>query len=88
MKIYKMEFSKKITLFLLCFGVLAVAMYYLCVWFEKPVADGVAIAAMSELIGSLLGYLGYQGWCKHSRNKTGIDKNGIPFKNQNNCETM
>jgi len=77
-----MEFSKKLTIFLLVLSFGIIAMYFVCVWFEKPISDMVAVSAISELIASQMLYLGYQGYCKNSRNKHRIDKDGRPFNEQ------
>lgn len=45
---------------------------------EMPVAE-VTIECIRGIIGTILIYCGYQFGLKSSRNKYGVDKNGIPY---------
>lgn len=74
-----MEFSQKICLFLIFFGILGVIASYILAFMGYPSNETVTLALITEIILSCLGYLMYQLGLKTSRNKYSVDENGIPF---------
>jgi hypothetical protein len=79
----RMEFSKMIV---------TSAFFIMCLWITssfvlaamgKDTNTDVAVAAIAYIGAAVVGYFAKDAFCKNSRNKYGIDKDGIPF---NYCE--
>jgi len=75
-----MEFSQKITVFLIIFGVCGVIASYILAFMGLPVNEAVTISLITEVIMVCFGYLTYQYRLKDSRNKYKLDKDGKPFE--------
>jgi len=75
-----MEFSKKLAIFLIMFGVCGIIASYVLAFLEKKtVNDSVTIALITQIMVACISYLLYQYRLKNSRNVYGIDKDGVPF---------
>jgi uncharacterized membrane protein (DUF485 family) len=77
-----MEFSKKLTIFLVFFGVVCVIASYVLSFLGLHSNETVTIALITEVVAVQMGYLTYQYGLKSSRDKYGIDKDGVPFENR------
>lgn len=74
-----MEFSKKLTLFLILFGICGIIASYVLAFLGMNVNDTVTVALISQIMGTCISYLLYQYKLKASRNKHKVDEHGIPF---------
>lgn len=74
-----MERSVKFCLLCMALGVINVAVYWVAVFMDKAPDATVACTGMVEMIAPVLGYYIYQAKLKDSRNKYGIDADGVPF---------
>lgn len=76
-----MKIEKSVLFCLLCMalGVADVAVYWVAVFLDKAPDATVACTGMVEMIAPVLAYCVYQAKLKDSRNKYGIDSDGIPF---------
>ena len=75
----KMEFSKKLAIFLGIVTVVVIAISaILSLLGKEPISD-VAVAVISTCGGYLCTYGLKSAFEKNSRNKYGVDENGIPF---------
>jgi hypothetical protein len=82
-----MEFSKKLTLFLIIFGCCGIVTSYVLAFLEnKNINEAVTIALITQVIGSAFSYLIYQFKLKDSRNTNKVDEKGIPYQIQENLE--
>lgn len=77
-----MERSVKFCLLCMTLGVLNVAVYWVAVFTGKAPGETVACTGMVEMIAPVLGYYVYQAKLKDSRNKYGVDADGVPFSEQ------
>lgn len=74
-----MERNVKFCVACVLFGVVNVAVYWIAVFMDKAPGTEVAVAGVAEIIAPVIGYLIYQAKLKDSRNKYGIDKDGVPY---------
>lgn len=75
-----LEFSKKLAaLANFMFFAWVTASYILSWKGLNPVSD-LSIAIVTQCIATNLGYFAYQWGLKSSRNKSGVDENGVPFE--------
>lgn len=73
------ERNVKFCLLCMFLGVANVAVYWIAVFMGKAPGETVACTGMVEMIAPVLGYYVYQAKLKDSRNKYGIDENGVPY---------
>ena len=52
---------------------------YVLAWMEKDVASDVTTTVFTGCVGYLVTYAAKSAAEKHSRNKYGVDENGVPF---------
>lgn len=78
-RIKRTETSVKFCLLCVTLGVINVATYWVAVFMRLSPDSTVACTGMVEMIAPVLGYYIYQAKLKDSRNKYGVDENGIPF---------
>lgn len=76
----KFEWSKLWMALIVLYGIGCGVAYYAAVFIDKPVDPSLAIQAVVTIIGAFLSYLIYQFGCKNSRNRYGVDSEGVPFK--------
>ena len=74
-----MEFSQKITIFLIGFGVCGVIAHFTLLFLGKQSSDLVVVTMITEVVMTCYGYLMYQYGLKESRNKYKLNKDGMPF---------
>ena len=74
-----MERSVKFCVASVLFGMANVAVYWIAVFLDKAPGTEVAVAGVAEIIAPVIGYFIYQAKLKDSRNKYGIDKDGVPY---------
>ena len=74
-----MERSVKFCLACFLLGVVNVSVYWVAIFMGLQPDSSVACTGMVEMIAPVLGYFVYQAKLKDSRNKYGIDENGIPY---------
>ena len=77
-----MEFSQKITVFLVFFGVACIVCHIILLFQEKQIDSAFINTVIVQLIATQAGYMGYQGFIKNSRNKYRVDGEGVPFHNE------
>jgi uncharacterized protein YacL len=91
-KIHKVEFSKLlcglIALIIGAVAIYAIARYYalmqLAIEYNSTAAPDatLAVTCVSVLLGAFLSYCLYQFGLKNSRNKYGVNTDGIPYQEQ------
>lgn len=74
-----MERSVKFCLACFTLGVINVTVYWVAIFMGLQPDSSVACTGMVEMIAPVLGYFVYQAKLKDSRNKYGIDENGVPY---------
>ena len=67
-----MEFSKKLIIAVLVWGMLLITFSYILSVWDKNVNEGATVALITTVIGALMGYMTYKYKLKDSRNKHGI----------------
>lgn len=77
----KIEFPKLIIMILAIFAIIWINWYFLLVTIQVPTNDmgTVVVSILEKVVNVILVYFLYQGWMKNSRNKYGIDTDGIPY---------
>ena len=76
----KLEFSKWILVAVLVWGMILVTSSFILAAIDKNVNEGVTIAVISTIVGTIMGYMIYQFKLKDSRNKYKVDEEGVPFE--------
>ena len=76
----KMEFSQKLVALSWSVTVVWIFLSYTLAFFERNPNETVTVALITESLGVTLAYYCYQAILKTSRNKNGVDKNGVPYK--------
>lgn len=74
-----MERNVKACMACFALGVINVAVYWVAIFLGFQPDASVACTGMVEMIAPVIGYLVYQAKLKDSRNKYGIDKDGVPY---------
>ena len=75
----KHEWSKFWMALIVLYGIGCGVAYYVAIFMDKPVDPSLAIQAVITIIGSFISYLVYQFGLKNSRNKYGVDCDGVPY---------
>lgn len=76
----RMEFSQKLVVLSWAITVLWITSSYALSWMNLNPNETVTVALVTESFGVTICYFAYQAVLKTSRNKTGVDKNGIPYR--------
>lgn len=76
----RMEFSQKLVVLSWAITVVWITSSYILSWLNLNPNETVTVALITESFAVTLSYFAYQAILKTSRNKTGVDKNGIPYK--------
>ena len=84
----RMEFSQKLVVLSWAITVVWITSSYILSWLNLNPNDTVSVALITESFGVTLSYFVYQAVLKTSRNKTGVDKNGIPYKVKEKLNTI
>lgn len=74
-----MEFSQKLVVFLIFFGVAGVIASYALGFMGFETNESVTITLITEIIVTGIAYMTYQFGLKSNRNKHKVDANGNPF---------
>jgi hypothetical protein len=53
--------------------------YYIAVFMDKMVDPALAVQSVITIVGGFVSYLMYQFGLKNSRNKFGVDSEGVPY---------
>ena len=61
------------------YGVGCGVAYYIAVFMDKMADSALAVQAIVTILGGYMSYLMYQFGLKNSRNKYGVDNDGIPY---------
>lgn len=75
----KHEWSKFWMALIVLYGIGCGVAYYVAIFMDKIVDPSLAIQAVITIIGSFISYLVYQFGLKNSRNKYGVDCDGVPY---------
>lgn len=75
----KMEFSKKLVVVSWIITIIWISLSFLLAFFGKDANSEVTVALITESFGMTLAYFIYQATLKISRNKYGIDCDGVPY---------
>lgn len=76
----KIEFSKCIVIVSWTVTIIWITLSFILAFFNKDTNSEVTVALITDSFGVTLAYFIYQASLKMSRNKYGIDHDGIPFK--------
>jgi hypothetical protein len=75
----KREFSKVVVAVSWAASLLWITFSFFLSWHGRDPNSTVTVTIVTETLATTLGYFGYQGFLKHSRNKTKVDADGLPF---------
>ena len=77
----KFEFPKLLIMLYSSFAIIWVNWYFILITLQLDTGDMgmVVISIVEKIVYVVLVYFLYQGWMKSSRNKYGIDTDGIPY---------
>ena len=78
--IRKKEFSKVLVVMSWVITIVWISLSFALAFFDKDTNSEVTISLITESFGVTLAYFIYQATLKLSRNKHGIDLDGVPFK--------
>lgn len=81
-----MEFSKRLSIILIVFGMLGVIASYVLAFLGKETNYTVTVSLITEIMVTGIAYLTYQYKLKDSRNKHGVDEEGVPYDLANNIK--
>jgi len=74
------EFSQKLVVISWVVTIVWIFLSYILAFFERNPNETVTVTLIIESFGVTLSYFCYQAILKTSRNKNGVDKDGVPFK--------
>ena len=75
----KKEWSKLVCALIMLYGVANGVMYWVAVMHDKMPDASLATQCVITIIGAYFSYLLYQFGLKNSRNKYGVDAEGMPY---------
>jgi hypothetical protein len=75
----KIEFSKIVVGISWGASLLWITFSFFLSWYGRDPNSTVTVTIVTETLATTLGYFGYQGFLKHSRNKNGIGESGVPY---------
>lgn len=82
----KKEFSQVLVVMSWVITIVWISLSFALAFFNKDTNSEVTIALITESFGVTIAYFIYQATLKLSRNKHGIDLDGVPFKLKNKLE--
>ena len=82
----KKEFSQCLVIVSWAVTIVWITLSFVLAFFGKDTNSEVTVALIKESFGVTLAYYIYQAALKISRNVSGIDSDGIPFKVKHNLE--
>lgn len=74
------EFAQSIVIVSWAVTIIWITLSFILAFFDKDTNSEVTVALITESFGVTLSYFLYQAALKISRNVSGVDKDGIPFK--------
>ena len=77
----KFEWSKLICGLIILYGIANGVVYNVAVFMDKMPDSALAVQSIITIVGGYMSYLMYQFGLKNSRNKFGIDSDGVPYTN-------
>lgn len=87
-KTSKKEFSKVLVVMSWVITIVWISLSFALAFFDKDTNSEVTISLITESFGVTLAYFVYQATLKLSRNKHGIDLDGVPFKLKTKLEEI
>ena len=84
----KKEFSKVLVILSWVVTIVWISLSFTLAFFNKDTNSEVTISLITESFGVTLAYFLYQATLKLSRNKHGVDLDGVPFKLKNKLEEV
>lgn len=84
----KREFSQVIVVVSWAVTIVWISLSFILAFFDKDTNSDVTVALITESFGVTLAYFIYQATLKISRNKYGIDLDGVPFKLKSKFENI
>lgn len=82
----KREFSQAIVVVSWAVTIVWISLSFILAFFDKNTNSEVTVALITESFGVTLAYFLYQATLKMSRNKYGVDFDGVPFKLKSKLE--
>lgn len=76
----KSEFSQQLVIVSWAVTIIWISLSFVLAFLGRDTNSEVTVALVTESFGVTVAYYAYQAILKTSRNKYGIDHNGIPFK--------
>lgn len=76
------EFSKKLAVWAVAISTISSAVSYVLAFRDKQTASDVTTAIFTACIGYLVSYAAKSATEKISRNRHGLDADGVPFKTE------
>lgn len=76
----KREFAQSLVIVSWAVTIVWITLSFVLAFFDKNTNSEVTVALITESFGVTLAYLIYQAILKTSRNKYGVDKDGVPYK--------
>lgn len=81
----KFEFSKKLVVWAIVVATLCVASSYILAFLGRETAQDMTVAVVTACTGIIGGYLAKSYGEKASRNKYGLDEDGLPYQLAGDC---
>lgn len=82
----KLEFAQKLVIVSWIITIVWITLSFALAFFDKDTNSEVTVALITESFGVTISYFIYQAMLKMSRNKHGIDSDGIPYKFKSKLE--
>lgn len=79
-RLKRAEFAQRIVVTSWAVTIVWISLSFILAFIDKDTNSNVTVALISESFGVTLAYFIYQAILKTSRNKYGVDRDGIPFK--------
>lgn len=76
----KREFAQSLVIVSWAVTIVWITLSFILAFFDKDTNSEVTVALITESFGVTLAYFMYQAILKTSRNKHGVDKDGVPYK--------
>ena len=77
---FKLEWSKIVCGLIILYGIGNGVVYNIAIFMDKMPDSSLAVQSVTTIIGGYMSYLLYQFGLKNSRNKFGVDSEGMPYK--------
>ena len=84
----KKEFSQVLVIISWVVTIVWISLSFTLAFFDKDTNSEVTISLITESFGVTISYFIYQATLKLSRNKHGIDLDGVPFNLKNKLESV